>query len=53
MWKLLRPDAINILESNNIKKALPNYRRILMKENKAKFHRINLKEKIEKAYKIL
>jgi putative pyruvate formate lyase activating enzyme len=53
MWQLLRPDSINVLESESVKKALPNYRKILMKKAKAKFHKINLKVKVEKAYKIL
>jgi len=53
MWEILRPDAINILESDSVKKALPNYRKILMKGSKAKFHKINLKERVEEAYEIL
>lgn len=53
MWELIRPDAINVLESDGIKKALPRYRKILIKKTKAKFHNVNLKKKVEKAYKIL
>ncbi len=53
MWQLLRPDAVNALESENVKKALPRYRKILIKKVKAKFLKVNLKEKVEKAYKIL
>ncbi len=53
MWQLLRPDAINVLESEGVKKALPRYRKILMKKRKAKFLETNLKEKVKKAYKIL
>jgi putative pyruvate formate lyase activating enzyme len=53
MWQLLRPDAINVLDINSVKKALPRYRKILMKKTKAKFHNANLKEKVKKAYKIL
>lgn len=53
LWQLLRPDAVDILESESIKKALPNYRKILLKKEKVKFHKINLKKKVEKAYEIL
>lgn len=53
MWKLLRPDAVNVLESENVKKALPRYRKILSEKSKANFLKTNLKEKVEKAYKIL
>jgi len=51
---LIRPEAINVLESYSVKKALPKYRKILMKKTKAKFHNTtNLKEKVKIAYKIL
>ncbi len=53
MWKLLRPDSVNALESENVKKALPRYRKILLNKIKAKFHLANLKEKVEEAYEIL
>jgi len=53
MWRLIRPDAIDVLESDGVKKALPKYRKILMKKAKAKFHDTNLKEKVKRAYKIL
>jgi len=52
-FELLRPDAVNALDNDNVKKALPNYRKILIEKAKAKFHKINLKEKVEEAYKIL
>ena len=53
MYKALRPVSDDILETDIIKKALPNYRKILKKGTKPKFQKINLKEKITKAYKIL
>jgi len=53
MWQLLRPDAIDVLESESVKKALPNYRKILLENKKAKFQKVNLDKKIENAYKIL
>jgi len=53
MWRLLRPDAVDVLENESVKKALPNYRKILLGGEKAKFHRIDLKERVGKAYKIL
>jgi putative pyruvate formate lyase activating enzyme len=53
MWKLLRPDAVNALESKNVKGALPRYRKILLNNVKARFRTINLEKKIEKAYEIL
>jgi len=53
MWQILRPDSINVLESENVKKALPRYRNILMRKEKAKFLKIKLREKAKRAYKIL
>ncbi len=53
MWQLLRPDAIDVLESENVKKALPRYRKVLMKKEKANFLKIKLKERVKKAYNIL
>jgi len=53
MWQLLHPEYINVLENVSVKKALPNYRKILMEKSKAKFHKINLEERVDKAYRIL
>ena len=53
MWQLLRPESVNVLETENVKKALPRYRKILLKKEKAKFLKTNLKEKVKKAYEIL
>jgi putative pyruvate formate lyase activating enzyme len=57
MFKLIRPDAINVLESENVKKALPRYRRILLDREKAKFiiarKKNLLRKKIEEGYRIL
>ncbi|MEM5778183.1 MAG: radical SAM protein [Candidatus Aenigmatarchaeota archaeon] len=43
----------NALDTENVKKALPRYRKILLKKAKAKFHLANLKEKTKLAYEIL
>ncbi|MFQ6020789.1 MAG: radical SAM protein [Candidatus Aenigmatarchaeota archaeon] len=51
--ELIRPDIINVLENENVKKALPRYRKILLKKEKAKFHLVDLKEKVKQAYEIL
>jgi putative pyruvate formate lyase activating enzyme len=53
MWQLIRPDAVNVLDSDVVKKALPNYIKILKEGIKPKFQKIKLKEKIDEAYEIL
>lgn len=53
MWEILRPDAVNILENDSVKKAIPKYRSILIGKKKPKFHNLDLKEKVEESYKIL
>ncbi len=54
---IIRPDAVNALESENVKKALPRYRKILLGKEKAKFiiarESGSLKEKVDEAYRIL
>jgi len=56
MWRLLRPDAVNVLESDSVKKALSKYRKILVKKTKARFQIAKekgiLEKRVEKAYKI-
>lgn len=53
MFELIRLDVKNVLDSENVKKALPRYRNILLKKGKPRFKITNLKEKIKKAYEIL
>ena len=53
MWRLVRPDSTDSLETSIVKKALPYYRKILKGEEKPKFQKLNLKKKINQAYKIL
>ncbi len=57
MFELTRHDAKNALELENVKKALPRYREILLGREKARFviERENslLKKKVDKAYNIL
>lgn len=55
MWQLLRPDAVGVMNSKNVKKALPRYRKILLKKEKARFiiARDILKKKVKEAYQIL
>ena len=57
MFESTRPDAINALELENVKKALPRYREILLSKEKARFiiARENglLKKKVDEAYNIL
>jgi putative pyruvate formate lyase activating enzyme len=57
MWQLVRPDAVNALESEQVKKALSHYKKILEGKERAKFIIAKesnlLEEKIKEAKKIL
>ncbi|MDP2841570.1 MAG: hypothetical protein Q8O17_04760, partial [Candidatus Methanoperedens sp.] len=57
MFESTQPDAKNALELENVKKALPRYREILLGREKARFiiARENslLKKKVDEAYNIL
>lgn len=53
LLELLRPDAVNALDSLNVKLALPNYKKILLGKSKPKFQIHDLDKKLKVAYEIL
>jgi putative pyruvate formate lyase activating enzyme len=57
MFESIRPDAINALESEGVKKALPRYRDVLHGKEMAKFiiarENSSLQKKVDEAYRVL